>query len=498
MLDRFRTATLLLGLILVLSACAGSQAQATPARSTAPATAVPTAVATSAPAPTSVPTLAQNVVVAGVDVGGLTPAAATQKLEQALAPLLAPIELHAGTASATLDPSAIGLQLSIDQLIEAAQAAQLGAAIDLQLSYDEARLRTVLGDLGRRLDDPPTITVITSTGTISRSFALSGGQSIDLDAAVRQIDQRLRTPGRPPSMTLDLVPAQAARPTPAQLQAQIEQIAKAWGSIAGVMVYDLASGTEIASLNKQTVFSAASTIKAAIMLNAYISLDTFTAKQDAAMKKMIIDSDNIAANAILAASAGGAGTEDALKGAEQMSARMAELGLSHTYLYVPFEAADYLAQKKLKYRLGPKRDGVAPFTDSGRALRTSPAEMARIYLYIDQCSRGAGPLLEQYPRLNAKRCQEMLDRFFANADRSRMRSGLARDVRVEHKSGWIDDMQADAGIVRTPGGDFVIAIYLFRPTKAGTPLPDKLFAPYLGGFTRLVYSYYNPVLLDQP
>src|SRR5581483_4801099 len=143
-----------------------------------------------------------------------------------------------------------------------------------------------------------------------------------------------------------------------------------------------------------------------------------------------VNSDNLAANTMLAASVGGSGTEDALRGAEQMSAMMRELGLPHIYLYVPFEATDYLAQKKVKYKLGPKRDGAAPYTDSGRALRASPAEMAQIYIMIDQCSQGQGILLEKYGQhLNAKRCQEMLDRLNDNGDRSRMRSGLPGLIR---------------------------------------------------------------------
>lgn len=489
---------MLAGLMLTLAACASAGAQATapqPTRNAAP-TAAPTALPS--PAPTAIPTLAANLTVAGVDVGGLTPEAAAQKLEAALAPLRRPLELRAGSASTTLDPNAIGLRLPLDGMLGAAASAGPGDAIELQLTYDQAKLRAAIDSLGTQLGGSAAISVITGTKPISRSFALSGGQSIDTDAAMAAIDERLRAADAGRSLALPLTSDTKARPTPAQLQEQIELIAEQWKDVAGVMVYDLATGKELASLHKNTVFSAASTIKVAIMLNAYAHLDSFTAKQDAAMKKMIVNSDNIAANTILAAAAGGAGTEDALKGAEQMSAMLKNLGLSNTYLYVPFEATDYLAQKKLKYQLGPKRAGEAPFTDSGRALRTSPGEMATLYLYLAQCGRGEGVLIEKFPKLNAKRCGDMLDLLFANADRSRMRSGLPRDVRAEHKSGWIDDMQADAGIVRTPGGDFVIATYLFRTTKPGTPLPDTLFAPYLGAFTRLVYTFYNPVALDTP
>ncbi|MFN8479479.1 MAG: serine hydrolase [Kouleothrix sp.] len=498
---RLRAAMLLAGLMLVLTACASQQAQANTPKSTSPGSAAPTLAPTMLPptvAPTALPTLPAKLTIAGVDVGGLSVADARQKLERALASLQQPIELRAGDQKATLAPADIGLELPLDALLSTAEQARAGQSISLTLTYDQSKLQAALDKLGAQLTDPPAVSVITSTKIISRSFAVSGGYTIDTEAALAAVDTALHDTSRNRSVNLPLTVSSAARPTPEQLQDQIELIAKQWKEVAGVMVYDLATGKEIASLNKGTVFSAASTIKVAIMLNAYIQLDTIPAKLDAVMKKMIIDSDNIAANAVLAASAGGSGTEAALKGAEQMSATLKSLGLGNTYLYVPFEATDYLAQKKLKYQLGPVRAGTAPYTDSGRALRTSPGDMATIYLYIDQCSRGEGVLIKQFPKLNAKRCSEMLDRLFANADRSRMRSGLDRSVRVEHKSGWIDDMQADAGIVRSPGGDFAIAVYLFRTAKPSIPLPDSLFAPYLGAFTRLVYSYYNPVVVAAP
>src|SRR5262249_30999193 len=260
-----------------------------------------------------------------------------------------------------------------------------------------------------------------------------------------------------------------------------------------IYVYDVASGDELASLHKNTVFSAASTIKVAILLNAYAHVNSFTARQQQALEAMIVDSDNLAANAMLAAAVGGSGTEDALRGAEQMSALLKDVGLPHTYLYAPFEALDYLGQKKIKIKLGPAREGDPPYTESGRALRTTPAEMAQIYRMIDQCSKGQGILLEKYgDHLNSKRCQEMLDRLAQNGDQARMRSGLPDKVRVEHKSGWIDDMQADAGIVRSPGGDFIVAIYLFQKSRARAPAREPVVraaAQRLGGF---VLSLFHP------
>jgi beta-lactamase class A len=497
-----RAATLLVALTLILTACAGPEAQATAPQPTALATptttvaptATPTAP-TALPQPTAAPMLAQGLLVAGVDVGGLGLADARKKLEDALQPLLRPLEMQAGSATTTLKPEDIGLELPLDDMLGAAQAASAGGRVDLQVRYDQAKLRAALDKLSRRPNQSGAISVISSTKPISRSFALVGaGTTIDLDAAVKQLDERLRSVGAARRVTLPLVPAAgaAARPTPEQLQEQIALMAKDWKGTAGVYIYDLASGKQIAGLNEHTAFTAASTIKVAIMLNDYINLDAFTAKQDQDLKKMIIESDNLAANRVLAASAGGTTTDSAFDGAKQMSAMLADLGLKNTFLYVPFESGDFIKLYKVKYKIGPKQGGVAPFINSSNTLRTTPFEMAQIYIDLEQCSQGTGVLLEKFGQhLTADRCKEMIGRLEQNGDHNRMLSGLPKDARVAHKSGWIPPMvQGDGGIVRSKGGDFVIAIYLYQ---TGERYADAEVQSLIGSFARLAYTYYNPI-----
>src|SRR5262249_19919894 len=124
--------------------------------------------------------------------------------------------------------------------------------------------------------------------------------------------------------------------------------------------------------------------------------------------------------------------------------------------------------------------------------------MSRVFLWIVQCSQGSGILLERFAEsLTAARCQEMLNRLTQNGDHSRMLAGLPAGTRVAHKSGWIADMQADVGIVRSPGGDFLLAVYIYRPIMSDTAESfDDLAQPAIAGFARLVYSYYNPALID--
>jgi beta-lactamase class A len=133
----------------------------------------------------------------------------------------------------------------------------------------------------------------------------------------------------------------------------------------------------------------------------------------------------------------------------------------------------------------------------GACLRAEPASMARLYLLIDECARGEGLLLEQFEKLSADRCQEMLDRLETNDDDTRLAAGIPAGVRVEHKSGWIEDMNGDAGVVRSPGGDYIAAIYIYKPLPAGRFMwEDEEMAPVVAALSRLAYTAYNPVELD--
>ncbi|MEO7909180.1 MAG: serine hydrolase, partial [Roseiflexaceae bacterium] len=351
----FRIATLFVALSLTLTACAGAEAQAnapdptTPPAPTAAPTSMPAPTAAPTAGPTAVPVLAKGVLVAGVDVGGLTTEDARKKLEAALQPLLLPIELQAGAISTALMPEQIGLELPLDEMMSAAQAARPGVRIDLQMTYDQAKLHAALAGMSTQSEQPAAITVISDTKAISRSFALAGGaMTVDVDAATKLIDDRLRSVGGARRITLPLTAGNAdTRPTPAQLQEQIELLTKDWKGTAGVYVYDLASGTQLAGLNEKTAFTAASTIKVAIMLNLFMKLPKLSDRQTAALKKMIVESDNLKANDLLAAAAGGTATESAFEGANQMSAMLADLGLKNTFLYVPFESGDFIKLYKV-------------------------------------------------------------------------------------------------------------------------------------------------------
>jgi beta-lactamase class A len=485
--------SLLLLLALLISACT-----ANPAVSPTP-TVEPTAVgdppSPPPPSPTAEPRFAAETYVAGVDVSGMTMEEAAAELGTAMASLERPLEIRAGELRFNLRPEQIDLALPVDTLL--AEAMANGGRIPLTIDYDAAALQATLEELAVEAAQPAQTGIITASERISRTFVYTPGQVLDVGTAMETIERRLTAPGSSRRVTLSMLADET--PPPADFAAMAEQLddmIPRWDSIVGFYLEDLASG-ETLTHNEKVVFSGASVMKVAIMLYAYTQVEVFDENAREWLQLMIVDSDNKAANAMLAiAAAGGGGTDEALIGVRAMNEMLKELGLEHSYQNMPYEASDYLLRvRNLDIPRGPAQEGPPPFTEADPVLRTTPADMSRLFKLIDQCSQGEGELLALYATLSADRCREMLDLLADNADTTRMVAGMDERARVEHKSGWLEDMHADVGIVRSPGGDFILAIYVYQQQR-NSWLTDAEAAPVIAAFARMVYTAYNPMRME--
>lgn len=446
--------------------------------------------------------------VAGVDIGGLDIGAAAERLQTSLQELTSrPLELRAGDSSLILYPDEVGMSIPIDGLLALARSqAERGNPVNIpiELQLNTIAMSEQIAMFAEQTTTPSSITV-TSTSPISRSFVLIPPRRINVHESLVRIRAHLRSPNAAEPLTLPRTAVRTdqtpTRATPEQLLEQFQELAAQWDGLVSVYLYDLESGTVI-SLNEQTVFSGASVMKVPIMLQVYTSLDRFTAQQWRWLSQMIVESDNQSANALLAASVRGTTLEDSLAGLREMNQKLAQLGLPHTYQRMPYESSRDLPQMYEQMAAqATKHDGEPPYTLADPVIRTTSAEISQVFLLIHQCSLGTGALLELFPEhLSALRCQEMLNWLSSNNDMKRMRAGLPPDIRVEHKSGWVEDMQADVGIVHTPGGDFLLAVYLYEDIRqSDNPrhyLRDEAAGPMIAAFARLAYTAYNPVELD--
>jgi beta-lactamase class A len=481
-------------------------AQATAAPAASPTAAAPTAAATEAPTvlpPTATPTVwmfPDESTVADVDVGGLTEEEATSRVADALEQLDRRITLRAPRYLKTLRAVEFLELPEADELVADARAAVEGdesVEQPLDASVDEDALRTFVEGMAPALDQPLVTKVISDAKALTQTFtfAETPGEKLDIDQAISDIEAALQNPESSDSIDLPLETTKATRPPMAELERVLREHANFWDGIAAFYVQDLETGESIA-INADTVFSGASVMKVPIMIFVYSRLGELNEQQTAWMEKVIIDSENIEANSLLAAAVGGEGTESALEGVNEMSLMLEDLGLEHTYQLIPYESGEWLIQQSRLPAGGPPQEGQEPFTAPDPYVRTTPREMGSLFVMLHECSEGKGTLLEKVGgKLTADLCKEMIAWLQRPHDEERMVAGLPAGTLVAHKGGWIDDMQSDVGIVDSPGGRYVAAIYIW--TNGYVTNEHATPSPYLGDFSHTIYTFFNPTPLDE-
>lgn len=435
--------------------------------------------------------------IAGVKVGGLTREAAYKEVSAALARLRRPVQLKIGATIATIATADLVKLPDPAKLVEraTAMARQTTVNLPLQAQVDREQLQARLERLLSGFEQAPATAVITDAEAITQTFTFAArpGITVDIDRAVDQVASAI-VAGPARSLTLSTTVALPPRPPLAELQPVIEEHTGYWKGITGLYVHDLETGETIGH-NADTVFSGASVMKVPIMIFAYSRLGTLNEEQREWLRLVIDKSENLEANYLLAAAIGGEGTEDSLVAVGEMSAMLQELGLRHTYMIIPYESGEYLIQISRLPKGGPAQEGAPPYTEADPYLRTTPSEMGRLFVMLAQCAEGNGPLIEKFgERLNAKVCQEMIRWLESPHDEERMVAGIPPEIPVAHKGGWTDDFQGDVGIVRSPGGRYVAAIYIYRDSDDGyVTNPQATPSPYLGDFSHTIYTFFNPV-----
>jgi len=433
--------------------------------------------------------------IAGTDVGGLSVEAASASVSEALEAFERTVILRGPGLARTLGTQEFLELPDAEELVDRARSrVKEGEPVKLPVkaAVDDRAVRTAVEEIAPRVELPMETSVLSDVKALTQTFtfAYRPGRRVDVEQSARRLAKAVERADGPDRIDLVVEEITADRPPMAELERVLREHAGFWDGVAGFYVHDLESGETVA-YNADTVFSGASVMKVPIMIFAYSRLGSLDETQRTWMHKMIIDSENIEANSLLAAAVGGAGTEDALRGVDEMSTMLQELGLEHTYQLIPYESAEWLIQQARLPGGGPSREGEAPYTAADGYLRTTPGEMGRLFVMLDECARGTGPLLEKVGgKLTGELCREMIDWLQRPHDAERMMAGLPAGTVVAHKGGWINDMQSDVGIVESPGGRYVAAIYIWRDGYVSdihvTP------SPYLGDFSHTIYTFFNP------
>jgi beta-lactamase class A len=301
---------------------------------------------------------------------------------------------------------------------------------------------------------------------------------------------------RPLPILVTLVLMIAAPLSAASLQTRVEEAARSLRGTMGVAAKNLATG-ETVFVNADTQFPTASVIKVAVMVEVFHQIaegrlrrdDTITldesAKVDGSgvlqrlhgglvltvgdlLDLMMTVSDNTATNLLIA-----------LVGTANVDKRLVSYGLIHTKLFRPTfrdGKADVFPEEEKEFGLGV----------------ATPREMARLMELIAEgkvVDRAASDAM--IATMRAQSNNTMIPRSLPETD----------DVVIADKPGWDSEKHPDAagvhqhvrgdvGIVTTPRGRYVIAIFArqVQDTRWG---PDNEATVRMGRISRIVYDAFT-------
>ena len=275
----------------------------------------------------------------------------------------------------------------------------------------------------------------------------SGGSRWSATVRVRALPPSARRAGR--------IPGWVDR----RLQGDVDRLVAGMPAISGVYVQHLVTGCGAAS-NADAQFPAASTLKAAILVDAVRRgrADDLRATLD----RMVIDSDDRAANTVLASLGGGSG--DA--GARSVTDTLHALGLDRSLVRRPYIIED--ARRPIVIRTDR-----APLLFTN--FITTPYELARLMVAIHRGAIGKGGVARLGIGARAARA-ELMARLLDVRDRTKLPAGLPPSVPVAHKTGYTEEVKHDGGLIYLRSGPVVAAAMSWSASEVGDAVGDRFIA----------------------
>jgi len=362
--------------------------------------------------------------------------------------------------------------------------------IPLVFTYSEDRLRAYLiSEISSRYDQLPTpAQPIPGTANFTPG---SPGQTLDMDRAVVLIEGALQTPDNR-SIIIPSQSTEAGRPSLDTLQILLKQLIEQSGFDGLVELYflDLQTQEQIhfafqqgqdISVSPDIAFTAASTIKIPIMVSVIRHFNSQIDEEiDAQIKDMISRSDNVASDNLMAAI-------DTARGPLVVTEMMRQLGLENTFMAMYFA----MGSIPLQHFITPANSRQDISTDPDTFSQTTPSDMGILLEDIYLCATtGGGSLVAAFPgQIDQAACQQMIQYMREDTLGALIQGGVPEGTIVAHKHGWDINMNqfSDAGIVYTPGGNYILTIYVYHPVQAIWDIVSPLYAE----LSRAIYNFFN-------
>jgi beta-lactamase class A len=261
---------------------------------------------------------------------------------------------------------------------------------------------------------------------------------------------------------LGLSPRSAPRPVagvldPA-LQQRVTRLARDFAGTAAVYAQDLVTGRG-AAWNARARFPAASTLKLAVAVETLRSVrgpPAHGSRVDLLLRKMIIGSDNAAANELEALIGG-----STIGGSALINATMQALGLTDTDMYGGYELPRPIAERPIPVETQSQPPVV-------RTKYTTAWDLSSLFRYLHLAAGGQGPLLRRVSGFAPTEARYLLYLLAHVRDGGKLGRFLPESTVLAHKAGWITMARHDGGIVYWPGGSFVATVMTWAASGVGT------------------------------
>lgn len=450
--------------------------------------------------------LPEGLRIAGVPVGNLSQNDALERLLQTYS---SPIELHYGQQIILLQPSSVGFQVDAEAMMAAAELSRSGSdfwpafwdflwirpgaveEIPLRSEYSRSQLEGAMLDISNRYDQP-SMPIQPIPGSPEFRPGESG-RVLDLARAVELVGEALSVSGNR-RVNLPVVSSPPQRPTLAALETLLRQIVvdvSGFDGLAVIYMMDLRTGEDMhigvmrgdeLELEPDIAFTAASVIKIGIMTTYYRFFDEPLGDEPSRwMLEMITKSGNDPADWLME-------RLHAFRGPLIVTETMQAVGLESTFLAGHFRLGSDLL--RVYTTPGNQRQDVNTRPDVYN--QTTATEIGMLLADIYDCANGGGTLIAAFPgELQPSECSHMLDLLSQNKIGWLIEAGVPDGTRIAHKHGWTSslfDPISDSGIVYTPGGDYVLSIFVWNDTELVFEPTSDLVAD----LARAVYNYFNP------
>jgi beta-lactamase class A len=452
-----------------------------------------------------------GLVIADIPVGGVSRQEAAERLLEIYS---LPVEINYQNDVIHLDPSVIDFDLNLESMIAAADLQRTGGSfwggfwdylwsnqsnpqqVPLDASYSQDALRVYLSDELSSRYDKASVPAQPIAGTTQFTGG-SPGTTINTEAAINLIENAVYSSTQR-QVNLPLRQAGIARPNLDNLQVQLQQIMDVAGydGLADIYVLDLATNEELHFIYElgqlldtepDASFTAASLTKIPILLSIYSRADNGLSEHSLNLaQEMMVESYNEPADQLMEENI------DATLAPLIITQEMRALGLENTFLAGQF----YLGAPLLEDIRTPARDRTDIFTDPDPYNQTTPLDIGMLLADLYQCSEtGGGAIAAVYDgKISQNECREMINIMSQLQIGVLLESGVPEGTRIAHKHGWATNPNtgvintiADAGIVYTPSGDYVIAIFLYQPVQLVWEPISEMYSD----LSEAIYNYFT-------